>query len=78
MYNNVLVKANDNHIKTVLLQGTPVAKEYMLLDSNPCMTSMSKMQRFDGAYSAETQTVLKQIAASALNTITRPYPCESP
>ncbi len=41
-------------------------------------TSMSKMQRFDGTYSADTQTVLKQIAASALNTITRPYPSESP
>ena len=44
MYNNVLVKANDNHIKTVLLQGTPVAKEYILLVSNPCTTSMSKMK----------------------------------
>ena len=44
MYNNVLVKANDNHIKTVLLQGIPVAKEYKLSDSNPCITSMIKIR----------------------------------
>ena len=44
MYNNVLVNANDNHIKTDLLQGTPVAKEYKLLLNNPCITSMVKIK----------------------------------
>jgi|LakMenEpi03Aug12_release.lakeMendotaPanAssembly.Ray.scaffolds.fasta_scaffold3228580_1 hypothetical protein len=44
VHHNVLVKANDNHIKIGLLQGTPVAKEYILLVSNPCITSMSKMK----------------------------------
>jgi hypothetical protein len=42
------------------------------------MTSMSKMQRIGGDYSADTQAVLKQIAASALNPITRPSRVESP
>ena len=44
MYNNVLVNANDNHIKTVLVQGTPVAKEYTLSVNNPCITSMIKIK----------------------------------
>jgi hypothetical protein len=44
VHHNVLVKANDNHIKIGLLQGTPVTKEYILLVSNPCITSMSKMK----------------------------------